>query len=419
VIALWLWAGVALLAAAAVATADGALLAADSEDPDPRVATLVARREQTHRALAFARVIALLGAGVLVASAARQGGASPARALWPAVGAIAGVLLAESVARAVGDVAGGRLLVAMRPLVAALDRVFLPASLLSTRADALLLRWFPQPPPDEEDREATAEQFRQVVAAEADVAPNEETILHGAFSLSETEVQDVMVPRVDILGVERGTPWADVLARVRSSEHARLPVYGADLDHIDGVLYAKDLLPAVLADAAPAGGWPALVRPAVFIPGTKKIDDQLRDFRASQTHMAIVVDEYGGTAGLVTIEDILEELVGDIRDEYDDDERKEVEQEDGRRFWVSGRVTLGGLSAVLGYDFANEEVSTVGGYICHLLGRVPRPGEALTIDAFRVVVERVTGRRVRRVYFERVDPAAPAAGASADEPEAR
>jgi CBS domain containing-hemolysin-like protein len=250
-----------------------------------------------------------------------------------------------------------------------------------------------------------------VVAAEADVSPNEETILHGAFSLSETDVQDVMVPRVDIVGVDRATPWADVLARVRSSEHARLPVYDADLDHIEGVLYAKDLLPAVMADAPPAEGWQSLVRPAVFIPGTKKIDDQLRDFRASQTHMAIVVDEYGGTAGLVTIEDILEELVGDIRDEYDDEERKEVEQEDGRRFWVSGRVTLADLSSVLGHEFPTDEVSTVGGYVYHLLGRVPRPGESLTIEPFRVVVERVTGRRVRRVYFERLEPAR-AAGAA-------
>jgi CBS domain containing-hemolysin-like protein len=323
------------------------------------------------------------------------------------------VLLTETVARALGDVAGVRLLTTLRPLVGAVRTLLAPAAALSVRADALLLRLFPQPPPDEEDREATAEQFRQVVAAEADVSPNDETILHGAFSLSETEVQDVMVPRVDIVGVDADTRWADLIARVRSSEHARFPVYDEDLDHIEGVLHAKDLLPAVLADEPPEGGWRTLVRPAVFIPGTKTIDDQLRDFRASRAHMAIVVDEYGGTAGLITIENILEELVGDIRDEYDAEERKNVEQEDGRRFWVAGRVTLADLSVLLGHEFPVEDVSTVGGYVYHLLGRVPRPGEVIVVEPFRVVVERVTGRRVRRVYFERLEPARAADGADA------
>jgi CBS domain containing-hemolysin-like protein len=130
--------------------------------------------------------------------------------------------------------------------------------------------------------------------------------------------------------------------------------------------------------------------------------------------MAIVVDEYGGTAGLVTIEDILEELVGDIRDEYDEEERKDVEQEGGRRFWVSGRVTLADLSSVLGHEIASDEVSTVGGYVYDHLGRVPRPGESFVVEPFRVVVERVTGRRVRRVYFERLEPARAVDGAASD-----
>ena len=399
----WAGAAAAVLASTVFAAADGALLAVDAADAEaePRIAALYANRERAHRALAFGRVVALLAAGALVVAAAPGGD----RAQWAVFVGLFAVLLSESVARTVGDVAGARLLVACRVWIGAMEALLRPVAVLSSTADALLLRLFPQPPPDEEDREATAEQFRQVVAAEADVSPNEETILHGAFSLSETEVQDVMVPRVDIVGVGVDSPWSDVLARVRSSEHARLPVYDEDLDHIEGVLYAKDLLVAVIGGGPPAGGWRALVRPAVFIPATKTIDDQLRDFRASQTHMAIVVDEYGGTAGLVTIENILEELVGDIRDEYDAEERKDVEQEGGRRYWVDGRVTLVELSALLGRDFPSDDVSTVGGYVYHLLGRVPRAGESFTIEPFRVVVERVTGRRVRRVYFERLEPA--------------
>jgi CBS domain containing-hemolysin-like protein len=182
-------------------------------------------------------------------------------------------------------------------------------------------------------------------------------------------------------------------------------VYDGSIDELDGILFAKDLLPSVLADEPPAGGWQHLVRPAAFIPATKPLDDQLRDFKASGTHIAIVVDEYGGTAGLITIEDILEEIVGDIQDEYDVD-TPEIEQRDGRRFWVAGRVTLDDLSAALGHEFTSEDVTTVGGLVYEHLGRVPRAGEAFTLDAFRVVVERVVKRKVERVYFERVEAAA-------------
>ena len=125
-------------------------------------------------------------------------------------------------------------------------------------------------------------------------------------------------------------------------------------------------------------------------------------------HIAVVADEYGGTAGLVTIEDVLEELVGEIRDEYDDEERQ-VEHEAGLRFWVSGRLTLDDLSEALSHDFRRDDVSTVGGLILELLGRVPRAGEALTVGPFKVIVERVVRRKIERVYLERlpvVDPSA-------------
>jgi putative hemolysin len=223
------------------------------------------------------------------------------------------------------------------------------------------------------------------------------------FNLSETEVHDVMVPRIDILGVDFDDPWSEVLDRVRSSGHARLPVYRETLDEIVGILYAKDLLPAVIEDEPPQEGWHKLIRPALFIPPTKPVDDQLREFRASGTHIAIVVDEYGGTAGLVTIEDVLEELVGEIQDEYDE-ELPLFEKEDGTKWWVSARLSLDELSEMIGHDFHREGVNTVGGLIYDLLGRVPRSGEELVIDNFRVVVERVVKRRIQRVYFEGHDP---------------
>jgi CBS domain containing-hemolysin-like protein len=208
-----------------------------------------------------------------------------------------------------------------------------------------------------------------------------------------------------MIAIDRDAPWREVVDRVRSAHHSRMPVYVDSVDEIVGVLYAKDLLAAVIDDEEPGGDWTTCIRPAQYIPSTKRIADQLRDFRATHTHIAIVADEYGGTEGLVTIEDILEELVGEIRDEYDDEERH-IEEEDGVRYWVSGRLTLDDLSDTLGADFHHEEVSTIGGLIYELLGRVPRAGEVLEIAGFRVVVERVVRRKVARVFLERRPPSA-------------
>jgi CBS domain containing-hemolysin-like protein len=194
-----------------------------------------------------------------------------------------------------------------------------------------------------------------------------------------------------------------VLDRVRSSEHARFPVYDDTVDNILGILYAKDLLGAIVTEKEPSGGWLRLVRGAVFIPTTKTIDAQLRDFKSSRTHIAIVSDEYGGTAGLVTIEDVLEEIVGEIRDEYDVEEPA-VEREGNSRFWVSGRVPVDELRELLGVDLGGDDVTTVGGLVYALFGRVPRSGESLTRSGVRIVVERVRRRRIERVYFERLSP---------------
>jgi CBS domain containing-hemolysin-like protein len=309
------------------------------------------------------------------------------------------VLLSESIARSVGDTLGVRAAERLAPLIRFVERALSPVVLVGAWLDQILESLI-QPTQAEEDREATTEQFRQIVAAEADVTDAEETILHGVFSLGDTAVHEIMVPRVNVVGIDQTTPWADVLARVRSSEHARFPVYEETLDEITGILYAKDLLPAAIADEEPPGGWIPLVRPAVFIPGSKMIDEQLREFQANRTHIAVVVDEFGGTAGIVTIEDILEEIVGEIRDEYDVEEAS-VEQEEGKRFWVPGRLTVDELSELVGHDFHREGVTTVGGLVYELLGRVPEAGESFTLDGFRVVIERVVKRRVERVYFER------------------
>lgn len=227
-------------------------------------------------------------------------------------------------------------------------------------------------------------------------------MLLGVFTIADTTVDEVMTPRLDMAGVDVSASTDEVLEAFRQSEHTRLPVFDGSPDNIAGVLFAKDLVPIAMGLAEPNTRWQAVVRPAAFVPEAKTLDSQLRDFQGTPAHIAIVVDEFGGTSGLITREDILEEIVGEIRDERDADTATTPPiRQDGNRFWVDGRVSLDALSEALGATFAHAEVSTVGGLVYSVLGRVPRPGDELTLDGFRVVVERVDQRRVTQVSFEK------------------
>jgi putative hemolysin len=398
----------AVMLAAFAAAADGALLGGDPDpEPAPPVVGDLRQRELAHRALALTRVLAHLAAGAALARGFELTKADGVRGVLAMLAAaLVTVMFVEGFARSLGFATAPRYAIQLAPLVRLLEIVLDPVLRAGIALDTLFERFLPPPTVAQraEQLEEAAEQFRQVVAAEADVSRDEQALLHGVFSLADTSVRDIMVPRVDIVGIDLTTPWSEVVDRARSSEPARFPVFEDTLDNITGILYAKDLLPFVIDDDEPMLGWQTLVRPASFIPISKPIDAQLRDFKASRTHIAIVSDEYGGTAGLVTIEDILEEIVGEIHDEYDDEE-PEVEQEEGKRFWVSGRLTLDELSELLGQDFSQHDVATVGGLVYEAFGRVPRPGEAVSIGAYKLVVERVRRRRIERVYFERHQPA--------------
>ncbi len=391
------------IVAALCTTADGALLGDTEEDRGALSASpRRAGPEEVHRALGLARLAALLSAGAFLALALRLHQRPLLAALaWAVLLAIFLAMFAEILPRALGETLGARLLQLLAPLVRTIELLFSPLVRVGRWADEVLIRLFPPATAEASDRETIADRFRMVAEAGA-APPSRGPMANRVFSLADTEVAEVMVPRVDIVGVEKEMPWSEVIDRVRSAEHARVPVYQETLDDIIGVLYAKDLLAAVISDESPAGGWLSLARTATFIPETKNCAEQLRDFKLTRTHIAIVVDEFGGTAGLLTIEDLLEEIVGDIRDEYDIEEPAIV-VENGCRFWVAGRVTLDELSDALGQRFEHEDVSTVGGLIYEVLGRVPRAGEELTLGSFRVVVEQVRRRRVDRVYFEKQD----------------
>lgn len=399
--AAWVVVAVAsFLLAALLGVVDAALLAAGHG----ATRRLLDDPERSHRALSLARVLAHLVTGTAVALGILSLGLRPAAAIpMVAVLLLTHVVVVEGAARSAGHARGAQLIARLAPSAFIIDLILTPVTMTGGLLEAGLSRLLPPADDPSAPPTASTEQFRELVAAEADVSSAEAELLHGVFSLGDTEVREIMVPRVDVTGIEVTTPWSEMLDRVRSSEHARFPVFDETLDNVVGILYAKDLLPSVVAGGEPADHWRPLVRPATFIPATKTIDQQLRDFKAQRTHIALVMDEYGGTQGLVTIEDILEEIVGEIHDEFDVEEPA-VMQEEGQRYWVSGSLSLSDLSELVGTDFQREDLTTVGGLVYEAFGRVPRAGESRRIDGFRVVVERVRRRRVERVYLERIAP---------------
>lgn len=401
--ALWSLFALFLFAAGASVAADGFVTSLrPGATDDVRRARLVRDRERVHRALSASRLLCFLAAG------------ASAPPLWladePAIISACVLLLlsvgsAETFARTIGATRAAAPSAWLSGWAAFVTLIATPVVLLMERIERAVASLFPAMKLDADAEDVASEQFLDIVAAEADVTGKEKTLLEGAFALGETQVQAIMTPRVELIAVERETPWSEVIDRFRSSAHSRLPVYKDRIDDVIGVIHVKDLLADILNDAEPAAGWISRMRPGFYIPPTKPIDALLREFRSQRTHIAVVVDEYGGTAGIVTIEDILEEVVGEIDDEHDAEDVRQFESRDDREFWVTGRTTLDELSDTLGADIESEEVGTVGGLIMERLGRVPRAGEQLRIAGFRVVVEQVRRRQVLRVYFERLDVA--------------
>lgn len=220
-------------------------------------------------------------------------------------------------------------------------------------------------------------------------------MLFGLFSLADTTVAEVMTPRLDIVAVDASAAAEEVVAAFRSSEHSRLLVYEGQSDSVAGVLYAKDMLASVSREDT--DHWQALIRPAAYVPEGKTLERQLRDFQRGPAHLAVVVDEFGGTAGIVTLEDILEQIVGEIRDERDTDEVAPIQHRSDGSYEVDGGVALSELEGLLGHTFGRQDVSTVGGLILAELGHVPKTSEEVVLDGYRFRVDFVSRRRIRRV----------------------
>ena len=219
-------------------------------------------------------------------------------------------------------------------------------------------------------------------------------MLESVLEVSEIQVRDIMVPRSQMVVINRDEPVEKILPVVIESGHSRFPVVGEDRDEVQGILLAKDLLRFFVEDQPDDFDIKECLRPAVFIPESKRLNVLLKEFRVTHNHMAIVVDEYGGVSGLLTIEDVLEQIVGDIGDEYDVDESEGIRKEADRSWTVPALTRIEDFNQAFGTRFSDEEYDTIGGLILQELGRMPRRGEAVQIGGLELKVTRADRRRI-------------------------
>jgi CBS domain containing-hemolysin-like protein len=230
-------------------------------------------------------------------------------------------------------------------------------------------------------------------------------MIEGVIELGDVAVSHVMTPRTDMHMIPLNTPWEEVVESICDSGHTRVPVYDKSRDDVVGMLYSKDLLPELAKGAEePRRSLSALLRTPLFVPETKPVDDLLQLFQKSRTHIAVVLDEFGGVSGLVTIEDVLEEIVGEIDDEYDQHVESEIQKIDDDVCEALGRAHVDEINSVMGFELPEEEdFDTIGGFVFAEFGRVPAAGESITWrDSLRVTVLEASRRRVNRVRLERV-----------------
>jgi putative hemolysin len=226
----------------------------------------------------------------------------------------------------------------------------------------------------------------------------EEQMISAVMSLSDSKLHEVMVPRIDIVAIDQEASFDDAVTLVLTEGHSRTPLYKDSVDHIVGILYAKDLL-RIIAAGGPRPRLRDIMRPALFVPESQAVDDLLNELQRRRVHMAIVLDEYGGTAGLVTIEDLLEEIVGEIQDEFDEEEPMKVIVREGEAI-LDGRADIDEMGELIDPALEledDEEYDTVGGFVYHRIGRVPVVGDKVTVDPFTITVVKVIGRRVGKV----------------------
>jgi CBS domain containing-hemolysin-like protein len=239
----------------------------------------------------------------------------------------------------------------------------------------------------------------EVGQEEGSLEKDERQMIYSIFHFGDTLVREIMIPRIDILALEVNTSLEEAIQALTLSGHSRVPVYEETIDNIIGMLYAKDLLRVHIENGI-EDPIRQFLRPAFFVPEAKKVDELLREMQKNSYHIAVVVDEYGGMAGLVTMEDIVEEIVGEIRDEYDQGEEQLYQRLENGSYLLSGRLDLDDVNDMLGTHLTKDMADTLGGFLYGTIGRVPIGGEQVHVEDWTLTIELVTGRRIRKVRAE-------------------
>lgn len=408
----------ALLAAAhaALTNAHKPHLRALAENGNARAIQVLALSEDSARALTVRQVTSTLlrftQAGVMTLTVAQ-----------PAVGVLMDSGLSTDAARLVAY--GGTLVVGTA--IAILFGELIPASFAATRPDGLammmarpvkwlyavlwpisgamiaLSNWLVALFGGRgETPNVTEEAIKTLVDAgseEGVIEDDAKQMIYSIFQFGDTIAREIMVPRIDIVALDADTPLTEALNVVRANGHSRIPVYEETIDRICGLLYAKDLLAVDRNDPRKVRD---LIRPAYFVPESKKAGTLLEDLQQRKIHMAIVIDEYGGTAGLVTLENLMEEIVGDIQDEYDPETEAEYVKINDNEYLFDAGIHLDDVNTLLDEELPTDDSDTLGGYVFSTLGKVPLAGEVFRRDGLEVKVEAITGRRIRKVRVRRL-----------------
>jgi CBS domain containing-hemolysin-like protein len=297
-----------------------------------------------------------------------------------------------------------RVALALAPLIAWLGRLVGPVANGLVKIANLVMpgKGLPQGPFITENE---IRALGEVASDEGEIEEGEKELIHSIFEFGDTIVREVMVPRPDVTAIESDKTLRDVQALVLQHGYSRIPVYGNDLDDVIGVVYAKDVLKA-LHQGKNDMPLRDVVRKAHFVPEQKRVAEMLREMQLEKFHIALVTDEYGSVAGLVTLEDLLEELVGEITDEYDREEPEVVEVGDGV-FRVDGKVAIDEVNELLDVELPDEEWDTVGGLMLGLLGSIPDEGQEVAYQNLSFKAERVQGRRISKVLITRTEEPAP------------
>jgi putative hemolysin len=284
-----------------------------------------------------------------------------------------------------------------------LSKVFRVILRLLTASSNLVLRFFkitePQESPliSEDEVKYLIREGRKSGVFE----PSEEDLIHSVFKFTDTVVKEVMVPRTDIVAVEAGTGPDEILRIMNEKGFSRLPVYSETIDNVIGVVYLKDVLPLHMADKP--FQLDRVLRKPYIVPPNKKVSVLLKEMREKRIHLALVMDEYGGTDGLVTMEDLIEEIVGDIRDEQEK-ELREIDEIAANRYIVDGKTDIGKVNERVGVKLPEEEFETIGGFVLGLFGRLPAEGDQIRYDNLMFTVLRLRKNRIARVRILKLSP---------------